>query len=312
MRSALTCGLSLVLIGILAGGAGGEAPRLYAASRTATPPSIDGDLSDSCWLGADWAQDFTCVLTRSGSPEAATRARFCFDEQNLYVGIKCAEPNMSALREQLSRGLGGKFADEVEIFLDENRDRSFYHQFMIDSDGSRYEGFRYDADWTCPWEAAVQLGEAGYLVEVAIPFASLGVAVPGPGEVWGMNLCRARSITEPIELSCWSDTGGGFHAPDRFGLLVFAPYREWLAEYFGRQALDLVGQMRLLCMRYPRSTTQIAEKIGRTDLYQAALPPNLATEAEARPWYEHGEETLADLLELCQEVRLAIIAGEFR
>jgi len=290
--------------------------RIHSATRVKKPPRIDGQLTEPCWRKGDWAERFACVITKSGKPDAATRARFLFDGKNLYVGIECREPSMAALRERIAAGPPGRFADEAEVFLEEDRGSGDYHQFMVDSDGSRYEGHRYDGDWTCKWQSAVRLGPDRYTVEIAIPFSSLGASAPGPGTAWGMNVCRGRSVAEPSELSCWSDTRGGFHAPNRFGLLIFAPYAEWLAGHLDEASRPLLAEMQKLCRQYPRSSATVAERVSRAgalpDRFRAELPAAIETEEAALKWYGRADALFDELGGLLQKLRLAIIAGEFR
>ena len=55
----------------------------------------------------------------------------------------------------------------------------------------------------------------------SIDASALG-RVPEPGAAWGFNMNRERPSSDPREYQCWSNTGGAFHTPERFGRIVFA------------------------------------------------------------------------------------------
>ena len=60
--------------------------------------------------------------------------------------------------------------------------------------------------------------EGGWLVEILVPFESLGVSPPKPGEVWGINLTRSLRGTKVTQLFC---THGSNHRPEMFGQMLF-------------------------------------------------------------------------------------------
>jgi hypothetical protein len=78
--------------------------------------------------------------------------------------------------------------------------------------------------WNGESSATGTIGTNAYTIEFRVPFKTLGVEAPRPGTSWGLNVCRNRPSRQPgerAEPSCWSQTGGPFHAPYRFGVLRF-------------------------------------------------------------------------------------------
>jgi len=67
---------------------------------------------------------------------------------------------------------------------------------------------------------ATALGENHWNVEIAISFKELKTSMPRAGDVWGLNLTRARRAGE-LEISNWSCTGGSHHRPEKFGYMIF-------------------------------------------------------------------------------------------
>ena len=64
-----------------------------------------------------------------------------------------------------------------------------------------------------------------WMVEMAIPFAGLGVKPPEPGDTWRLSLCRARPPSRNhsnFELIVWAPLRqGGFRDLANFGKMVF-------------------------------------------------------------------------------------------
>ena len=83
---------------------GQNSGRVIKAKWLDTPPVIDGDLSDGVWEQAEIADNFYRVEGAHGVPaELGTKAMVMYDENTLYVGLHCDEPNMKALRETQTR-----------------------------------------------------------------------------------------------------------------------------------------------------------------------------------------------------------------
>ena len=76
----------------------------------------------------------------------------------------------------------------------------------------------------------MNVGGEAFVVEFAIPFATLGVPAPKPGDKWGFNICRTRRAKEhpkrdgsPRQLTAWSIpyAYANFHVPSYFGTVTF-------------------------------------------------------------------------------------------
>lgn len=55
------------------------------------PPTMDGDLSDSCWKQAATLSGFH-IFQAEGRRSDQTKALATFDSRWLYIGIECANP----------------------------------------------------------------------------------------------------------------------------------------------------------------------------------------------------------------------------
>lgn len=202
-----------------------QGPALVQAGRAATPPRLDGTLDDKCWAGAAVLTPF--VLHGGGAPAIQqTVARLCWDDRALYVALECFERALAPesqqahlLKQAVSDHDGNVFSDEsVELFLRPGGAGPYY-QFAANMRGTRYESRAMDASFNGAWEAAAGSGREAWVLEIAVPFASVGAAVKA-GDRWTLNLCRNGHLLQ--ENSTWSGLQGAYHAPDQFGTLVFA------------------------------------------------------------------------------------------
>jgi hypothetical protein len=202
------------------------------ASRAPAAPQLDGRLDDA------WKAATPQPLAPLGGAPATVQAavRMLYDDQNLYVAFECAEPAVEKMRTDPK----GHDADIwnlecVELFLDPAARRTQYMHFIVGAaPDARYDARRgYDAaieaedkGWNAKWSSAISVDKEGkrWVAEIAIPFASLGVAAPKPGAIWAANFGRERYAGErEPQLYLWSpnDLGTGFCEPLCFGEIIF-------------------------------------------------------------------------------------------
>lgn len=139
---------------------------------------IDGDLSDSGWIGAQPAMNFSEHSPgEEVDPPVKTKAYVTFDDSHLYLAAICyAEPGTVRAsiceREQIFND------DNIGFFFDTYGDASRAYIINLNP-----YGIPYDALWTPGWgedgnfdllfESSGKVTDSGYQVEAAIPFRSL-------------------------------------------------------------------------------------------------------------------------------------------
>lgn len=195
--------------------------RLYEAMRTAPAPVIDGRLDDACWATAPIGGDFVRVINQPEKPPSVqTRFQVLYDDEFLYVAVTCAEPHPEKIKavavEDGSAAVCGD--DSIEMFFQPDPARSEYYQMAANSKDVRYDGCGFDASWSGDWTAKASVGKDAWYLECRVALASF----PARGNVWRFNVCREFRSPEEPEYHCWSDTGGGFHNPARFGHLLLS------------------------------------------------------------------------------------------
>src|SRR5688500_16445103 len=84
--------------------------RAIPAIKTATPPMIDGDISDSAWSAASKADTFIDLQT--GKPVGdQTSAMILYDKENIYVAFHArdSQPDRITARETIQDYRFGSF-----------------------------------------------------------------------------------------------------------------------------------------------------------------------------------------------------------
>ncbi len=154
-----------------------------------------------------------------GMPRAATTARIGRSAQGLHLLVVCDEPQSDRLAMGHTAYDSQVWEDDcVEVFLGNPRLQPYAH-FVANPAGTRFDELGRDSGWNAEWQTTAKRDANGWQVEFWLPWTALG-GEPQTGETWRLNICRSR---RPVsELGCWAPTGGGFHVPDRFGILRFA------------------------------------------------------------------------------------------
>ena len=199
-----------------------DSTRAVTALRVNQPPQIDGHLSEPAWQKAEAAGNFFRAQQTRGMPaRLRTEAFVLYDAVAIYVGFRCWEPDMTGLRETLTRRDTRIWGDDaVEVVFDTYHDDRNAYVFGIntlatqmDQRVSNESSFTFA--WDASWEAEVQKYTDHWTAEFAIPLAEL--QYDEEDTTWGVNFWRAHPIDQ--ESYSWSDTGGDFGRISEFGEL---------------------------------------------------------------------------------------------
>ena len=226
-RLSLARGLQFWLLPLVAAvptlaGSPDDSTRAVTALRVDQPPRIDGHLSEPAWQKAEAAGDFFRAQQTRGMPaRLRTEAFVLYDAVAIYVGFRCWEPDITGLRETLTRRDTRIWGDDaVEVVFDTYHDDRNAYVFGIntlatqmDQRVSNESSFTFA--WDASWEAEVQKYTDHWTAEFAIPLAEL--QYDEEGTTWGVNFWRAHPIDQ--ESYSWSNTGGDFGRISEFGEL---------------------------------------------------------------------------------------------
>jgi hypothetical protein len=178
----------------------------------AEAPTIDADLTDPAWAKAGIIEDFRQANPNAGElPTERTIVRVMYDENNLYFGVHAfdSEPELVTIRTQARDGNLGT-GDFMRFYLDPGVTRRDGYIFDVGPEGARTEGLLQNNaevlwEWDAIWQARGTRVADGWIVEVAIPFASLSYDAGRTD--WGFDVARSiRRKTERVRWTSYGDT----------------------------------------------------------------------------------------------------------
>ncbi|MGH7529838.1 MAG: DUF5916 domain-containing protein [Gemmatimonadales bacterium] len=204
------------------------------APVVATPPVIDGRLTDAAWRDAPPLTGFLQRELHEGEPVTErTEVRIITDGEALYVGAWLYDTDPAGIvpGEQVRDGEISR-SDYFGILLDTYLDRQNGFVFTTTPAGIEYDaqvvkegaggggrpGGRqmsgsmggFNLNWDGSWTVATSSDSAGWYAEFRIPFTTLRYG-PDDRQTWGLNL--VRSIRRKNEQAFWS------FVPRQFDLL---------------------------------------------------------------------------------------------
>jgi hypothetical protein len=219
----------------------------YTIPKCAHPLTIDGKLTEPEWLAAPLTSKFVHIGDGSAA-RFSTQAKFLWDDQYLYIGFICDDPDVWATLKNRDESLYK--GEVVEIFCDPDGDGLNYIELEINPLGTIMDltmtkaysaGGKSDLSWKLNLTAAISVDgtlndssdvDTKWYCEAALPFKELAFLAPSlhfppkDGEAWRMLLARydyERTGSKITEISAWSQTNSTtFHVPERFGRTIFS------------------------------------------------------------------------------------------
>ena len=193
------------MIGPLLAALAADAPHLVA-TRTATPPTIDGRLDDAAWSSAEPTSAFTQKFPNErAAPSEKTTLRVLYDDDSIYIAFDCEQAH-APIVEHLSRRDRLVEADRVEIDLGTRHDHKSAFRFTVNAGGVLTDAVLFNdtessADWDENWEGRVARSWRGWSVEMRIPLRVLRFA-SSPVQSWDFQ--ARRYVSEKQEIDEWS------------------------------------------------------------------------------------------------------------
>lgn len=221
------------------------AERTYPCFRAQTSPVLDGEIAgDPAWRSMPVATGFS-VLGGDYTVAKQTAVQACWDQDALYIGVTCEEPDIAHMKLQVRDGGPGWLDDGIELFLQPPGGKVY--QFITTAGAARTawegaaDGFGY--------EAAASKNADGYCLEMRFPFALLEARAQ-EGDLWRGNFCRNIFTRNSggDQFTTWAPATRQFLEPESFGTIellgappseaealalsdrINAPYRQHLLE----------------------------------------------------------------------------------
>ena len=210
-----------------------------SAERISGSIFIDGKLSEASWQDAPACSDFLKYGTTASSI-AKTTVKILYDDNSLYLGIRCEDSLIAEMVNKEAPRDGGIYqSDCVEIMLDPAVTKERYYHFMVNALSNQYDAYRDQGGgvqyprWNGSWTAKSHLDKDFWSTEIRIPFFNFTEKSPIDG-IWGINVCRGKR-TNPREDSSLT---GAYHKVDSFRQLTgietdLTPFRMEVQPPFG-------------------------------------------------------------------------------
>jgi hypothetical protein len=192
----------------------GGRPKL-SILPAAEPPKVDGRLDEPLW---DRPAQTPALgrMDRQRRDLAPTSVRFAADDRTLYVAFRCEEPKADELRLKARRRDEPAYKDDsVELMLDPTGQGETYFHFVANAEGVLYDAERFDKSFNAPGvRSEGRIDGAGYSVELAVPWKSLGLK--SRPERLGLLVARTRHTRGSAEVFQFPISPQGNHQPDFF------------------------------------------------------------------------------------------------
>ncbi len=168
--------------------------------------SIDGIFSENEWLSARWENHFVQHQPNEGKPPYQnTEFALLYEENNIYVAIKCYDSSPDSISYRLTRRdeLDG---DMAGIIFDSYNDKRTGFAFFVSAAGVKNDilfsndGTNEDNTWDPIWWVKTHKTEEGWNAEMRIPLSQLRFEEVAEQQ-WGLQVIR--NIFRKDELSSW-------------------------------------------------------------------------------------------------------------
>ncbi len=195
-----------VLSVLVSAGAWGARPEMSIIPRTAEAPRIDGKFDDACWSKAAVWKEFS-LPGKKDAPAKAVEARACFDDQALYLAIRCTEPEPTKIRAKVTTRSAQVWTDDcVEIWVRSGGSQTDVDQFIINAIATQEElrqrgGKRVEAP--AKWQAATTRSTDAWQVELKITAADIGLDKLSRGDVLEVKIGRQDFTATNSVASVW-------------------------------------------------------------------------------------------------------------
>lgn len=163
-------------------------------------------LDDPAWKLATPVGGFAQIDPDEGAPPAHdTQVQAVYDDRTLYVAVRCADSSPEGVIATQMRRDGAIGSDDfVSLVLDPFDDRRNGYLFQVGAAGARVDAIIEasrvaNTEWDGLWEARTSIDDAGWSVEIAIPFAT--IAFEPDAKRWGFNV--QRQVARLKETSRW-------------------------------------------------------------------------------------------------------------
>ena len=177
--------------------------------KTSEEIELDGFLDEEMWQTADPAKKFIQFFpTDSLYGQNDTEVYMAYDEENLYVGIKCYSKGKRLITPSLRRDYDFLGNDNITVLFDTYSDYTNALVFGMTPYGVRREAIisnsgqepqDFDDSWDNKWNGAALIFDDYWSLEMEIPFSTLRYTEGSSS--WRFNCYRYD--TQDNEITTW-------------------------------------------------------------------------------------------------------------
>ncbi len=154
--------------------------------QAATAPTVDGNV-DNVWKQADSYAPAISLVGSAGGDDLSASASFLWDSQKLYALFEITDDSKNG-------GVSGEQSyqnDGVELYIDADNSKGssygsndFQYRFIWNE--SQVHETKHSATQNVQFQQSDT--DNGYIMEIAIPWATLETTAPGAGELLGIDV----------------------------------------------------------------------------------------------------------------------------
>jgi len=195
----------LIISNVALGADGVNLEKTAVAARADSAPVIDGVLDDAVWADATVIKDLLQLKpVEYDPPTERTEFLIMYDEDYLYIAARAFDSNPELITAKMLRQGGGlRDEDRIKIVLSPFNDKRSGYAFLINPNGSRYDGIykdnNFEGNWNGIWLGESQINSDGWTTEIAIPYKTLSFVENAD---WGINL--TREVSRKREEAAWT------------------------------------------------------------------------------------------------------------
>lgn len=196
-----------ILLNVITPKTTGSEKEFEAVSLGERYISIDGRLDEDIWGTLLPISDFIQrEPIENVPPTEKTEAFVCYDDKNLYVGIKAYMKDPSKIKSILTRRDEWSPSDWVIVFVDSYNDNRTAFSFAVNPVGVKRD-MRWandeeaDVNWNAVWDGQSSIFEGGWSAEFKIPFRELRFETADT-QTWGFQI--KRNIEHNNEEDFWT------------------------------------------------------------------------------------------------------------
>lgn len=162
-------------------GAGAQTDKIVAIKRAEYAPKLAGTLVSPIWRDASVFTKFqTIAPTAGGKPTERMSVYLIYDNENLYAALRMYDKQPSTIRTDSTSPDQIEQGDWAALCFDTMSGEGAPIYFQISAGGVQANGTLSAGDKRVPgplkqWSAVAKKYSGGWIAEVSIPFATLGI-----------------------------------------------------------------------------------------------------------------------------------------